>query len=164
MLLTTSSISTSVGSEIDKKDLIEWWYVQVTQPFPQLNLCEGLLLLFYGELSLDLEDINIIDKNVYNGYFLTVNQSMFTEIVEVANQWHCRAYNNHCPISHKRTCDFCLWAIDPGMNRKQLKNNRGRRFVHFYHKMRNRPSGLGCTDIHFLIKVKSLVLVSISKG
>ena len=29
----------------------------------------------------------------FNGPFLTVNQSMFTE-VDVANQWHCRGHNN----------------------------------------------------------------------
>ena len=54
-----------------------------------------------------------------NGPFLTVNQSMFTE-VELANQWHCRAQNNICPTLHKRTCAF-LWsrlrAVDPGMNK-----------------------------------------------
>ena len=37
----------------------------------------------------------------HNGPFLTVNQSMFTE-VEVANQWHCSAQNNLCPTLHKR--------------------------------------------------------------
>ena len=32
-----------------------------------------------------------------------------------------------------------MWAVDPGMNKQREKNNRGRRLVHFYHKMRNRP-------------------------
>ena len=42
-----------------------------------------------------------------NGPFLTVNQSMFTEI-EVANQWYCRTLYNLCTTLHKRTCVFCL--------------------------------------------------------
>ena len=37
---------------------------------------------------------------IHNGPFLTVNQSMFTE-VEVANQWYCRAHNNLCPTLPK---------------------------------------------------------------
>ena len=41
-----------------------------------------------------------------NGPFLTVNQSIFTE-VEVANEWHCITHNL-CPTLHKRTCAFCL--------------------------------------------------------
>ena len=67
-------------------------------------------------------DQSAAEKVKSDGPFLTVNQSLFTE-VEVANQWHCRAHNNLCPILHKRTCAFCLWAnlrpVDPGMNRKQ---------------------------------------------
>ena len=57
-----------------------------------------------------------------NGPFLTVNQSMFTE-VEEANIGQCRAHNNLWTTLHKRTCAFCLWAnlwaFDPGMNRKR---------------------------------------------
>ena len=36
-----------------------------------------------------------------NGPFLTVNQSIFTEI-EVTNQWYCRANNKLCATLHKR--------------------------------------------------------------
>ena len=36
---------------------------------------------------------------IYNGPFLTVNQSTFTE-VEVVNQWYCRAHNNLCTKEH----------------------------------------------------------------
>ena len=46
-----------------------------------------------------------------NGCFLTVIQSMFTE-VEVANQWDCRAIV--CPTLHMCFCLWAnLWADDP---------------------------------------------------
>ena len=51
--------------------------------------------------------ITSVFMSCVNGPFLTVNQSMFTE-VEVANQWYFRADNNLCPTLHKRTCAFCL--------------------------------------------------------
>ena len=43
----------------------------------------------------------LLNISASNRLFLTVNQSMFTE-VEVANQWHCRAHNNLCPTLHKK--------------------------------------------------------------
>ena len=68
--------------------------------------------------NIDNSFISILLPDIqFNGPFLTVNQSMCSE-VEVANQQHCRAHNNLFPTLHKKQFAFCL-SVDPGMNRKR---------------------------------------------
>ena len=86
---------------------------------------------------------------------------MFTQ-VEVANQWHCRAHNNLFFLLYSKQLVLFVCEQDCEQLTQELiengKRNKLERFVHFYHKMRNRPlcsPVLTITDIVFKAEAKT---------